>query len=104
MNDLLTPAQAVALILAVSAGAALGAMFYGSLWWTTRRGAASPQPALWFLGGLLLRMGLALAGFYVVASGRWDRMLACLLGFVAARVLITWLLRAPGEDRNATQP
>ena len=47
--------------------ALLGAIFFGGLWWTVRKGVASRRPALWFLGSLLLRTSIALAGFYVVA-------------------------------------
>ena len=60
MNETLT------LVLALVAGVVLGAMFFGGLWWTVRKGVSSKQPALWFLGSLLLRMGIALAGFYFV--------------------------------------
>ena len=37
-------------------------------------GLTSAQPALWFIGSLLLRTSIALAGFYVVAGGQWDRL------------------------------
>jgi F1F0 ATPase subunit 2 len=37
---------------------------------------------------------LVLAGFHFVARGRWERVLACLLGFVAARLIATRLTRA----------
>jgi len=96
MNDPLT------LAFALAAGAVLGAMFYGGLWWTVRRGIASRRAALWFLGSLLLRMGLALAGFYFVAGGDWQRLLLCLLGFVLARLAVTWLTRPP-EENTASQ-
>jgi F1F0 ATPase subunit 2 len=87
------------LLPAAATGAALGAMFFGGLWWTTRRGAASARPVPWFLGGLLLRTGIALPGFYLAADGRWDRLLACLCGFVAARVAVTRLTRpAPSRE------
>jgi F1F0 ATPase subunit 2 len=89
MNELLT------LALAGSAGAVLGAIFFGGLWWTVRKGAASPRPALWFLGSLLLRMSLVLAGFYAVGGGHWERLLLCLLGFLAARVIVTRMTRHP---------
>ena len=79
--------------LALLAGILLGAMFFGGLWWTVLKGVASPRPALWFLGSLLLRMSLALAGLYVVSGGQWDRLLVCLLGFVMARLVVTWLTR-----------
>ena len=93
------PVPVAALVLAALAGAALGALFFGGLWWTARRGAAAPRPALWFLGSLLLRMGIALSGFYAVAAGHWERMLACLLGFVVARLVVTWLTRPPQPGR-----
>lgn len=95
------PARAAlpVLVLAALAGAALGAIFFGGLWWTTRRGAVSPRPALWFLASLLLRMGITLPGFFVVAGGRWERMLACLGGFLAARALVTWMTRPPRRAR-----
>ena len=65
---------------AAPAGAAPASLFFGGLWWTVRRGLASPHPAVWFLASLLLRMGIALAGFYLVSGGQWPRLLMCLLG------------------------
>jgi F1F0 ATPase subunit 2 len=96
MNETLT------LALAWAAGLLLGAVFFGGLWWTVRRGVSSPQPALWFLGSMVLRMGMALGGFYFVGRGHWKRLVLCLLGFVVARLVVTWLTRAPGE--NQTRP
>jgi F1F0 ATPase subunit 2 len=95
MND------AVILALAGSAGVLLGAAFFGGLWWTVRRTLASPRPALWIAGSLLLRTGIALAGFYVVSGGRWDRLTVCLLGFVVARVIVTRLAQARLGSDNA---
>ena len=78
--------ETLILLLAWMAGGALGAIFFGGLWWTVRKGVSSPRPALWFLGSLLLRMSIALAGFYFVGRGHWERLLLCLLGFVMARL------------------
>ena len=83
-------------MLALVAGVLLGAIFFGGLWWTVRKGVSSKQPALWFLGSLLLRMSIALAGFYFVSRGHWERLLVCLLGFVMARLVVTRLTR-PAE-------
>ena len=88
------------LVLALVAGLLLGAIFFGGLWWTVRKGVSSQQPALWFFGSLLLRMSIALAGFYFVWRGHWERLLLCLLGFVMARLVVTWLTRPSGEDQN----
>jgi F1F0 ATPase subunit 2 len=87
MNDTLS------LALAFATGVLLGAIFFGGLWWTVRKGLSSTQPALWFLGSQLLRTSIVLAGFYFVARGRWERVLGCLLGFVAARLFATRLIR-----------
>jgi len=80
------------LAAACAAGLVLGASFFGGLWWTVRRGVSSAKrPALWFLGSVVLRTSIVLVGFYLVSSGDWKRLLACLLGFVIARFLATTL-------------
>jgi F1F0 ATPase subunit 2 len=81
--------------LAGLAGGALGAVFFGGLWWTVRRGVASKRPALLFTGSLLLRSGVAMGGFYVVGGGHWQRLLACCIGFAMARLVVTRLTGAP---------
>ena len=93
--------ETVILMLAGGAGVFLGAMFFGGLWWTVRKGVSSKQPALWFFGSLLLRMSIALAGFYFVSSGHWDRLLACLLGFVIARFIVMRLAGPPVQHHNS---
>jgi len=87
--------ETLPLILSALAGVLLGAIFFGGLWWTVRRGAVSPRPALWFLGSALLRMGVAVAGFYFVGGGHWQRLVACLVGFLVARLLVMRLTRTP---------
>lgn len=86
--------EAVILILAAMAGTGLGVIFFGGLWWTVRKGMASAQPALWFFGSLLIRVVLVLAGFYFVGVGDWKRLLACLAGFIAARLIILRLTQS----------
>ena len=93
--------ETLSLVLALVTGVLLGALFFGGLWWTVRKGVSSQRPALWFFGSLLLRMSIALAGFYFVSGGHWERLLVCLLGFVAARPIVTRLTRPPVEPRNA---
>ena len=51
------------LAAASAAGLLLGAIFFGGLWFTVRKGVSSQRPALWFFFSLLLRMSVALAGF-----------------------------------------
>ena len=79
--------------LSATAGFVLGTIFFGGLWWTIRLGMGSPKAALWFFGSMVLRMGIALAGFYFVGGNDWRRMVACLAGFIIARFVVTWLTR-----------
>lgn len=90
----------LALVLAWLAGGALGAFFFGGLWWTVRKSLTSARPALWVFGSLLLRMGVTMTGFYFVTGGDWQRLLSCLVGFVMARQLVTRLTRLPEEDQT----
>ena len=91
----MTANETLALALAGLAGGALGGIFFGGLWWTVRKSLSASQPALWVFASLLLRMGLTMAGFYGVSGGGWQRLLACLAGFIVARQIVTRLTRLP---------
>ena len=93
--------ETLTLILTLFAGVLLGAIFFGGLWFTVRKGVSSQRPALWFFFSLMLRMSVALAGFNLVSGGRWDRLLACLLGFVVARLVVTRLSKPPLAKEEA---
>ncbi len=92
MNESLT------LLLAAVAGLVLGGFFFGGLWWTVRKGASSRRSALWFFGSFVLRTSLALAGFYLVGHAHWQPLLACLLGFVMARLVVIGLTRSSQQQ------
>ena len=104
MNEILT------LLLVAVAGVILGICFFGSLWWTIRRGLSSKRPALLFLTSLLLRISLTLTGFYFIANGSLKLLLVCLLGFVIGRFIMVRLVGSPAvtasveEDNYASEP
>ncbi len=88
-----TMADSLSLLSALTAGMALGALFFGGLWWTVRRGIKSRGVALWFIGSMVLRTGLVVLGFHFVMGDSWQRLLAGLLGFALARLIVTRLTR-----------
>ncbi len=88
MNDILP------LLLPLIIGAGLGVFFFGTLLWTVRYAIASKFVALWFLASWLLRTVIVLFGFYIVSAGHWDRLVACLLGFVIARFIVMWFTQS----------
>ena len=90
--------QGFALLLALAAGMLLGVIFFGGLWWTVRSGMTARQPALWFIGSMMLRTGIVTMGFYFLLSlsgNSWEILLGSLSGFILARLLATRLLPAP---------
>ena len=95
--------DALKLLGVLLVGVALGLVFFGGLWWTVRRGMASPRPALWFISSLLVRVVLTLGGIYLVAGDQWQRLLAVLLGFWLARLLVLRLTASPNAAPAVAQ-
>jgi len=86
------------LAVALLAGLGLGMLFFGGLWLTVRALPRSRYPAALMLGSFWGRTALVVAGFVLAIGRRWQNAVACLLGFLVARlVLARWI---PG--RKAT--
>lgn len=81
------------LVVAALAGVAIGALFFAALWLSLHVTAVRAYGAFWLPLCALLRIGATLAGFYWVAAGDWQRLLACVAGFMLARVVATRLAR-----------
>jgi F1F0 ATPase subunit 2 len=75
-------------------GLLLGLIFFCGLWWTVQRGIYSKSPARWFLGSMLLRISVVLAGFYYLGGGDWQRLVTCLFGFIIGRFIVMRLTRS----------
>jgi F1F0 ATPase subunit 2 len=84
-------------MLALPAGALLGTVFFGGLWWTILRAVSSGKPALWFPVSLFVRTGIVVTGLYYISHGSWRALLASLAGFLAARFAVTRFTRVPGR-------
>lgn len=83
----------VALFLASAAGMALGLFYFGGLWLTVRQLGTQRYAVALFLASFVGRTAVVLAGFYFVMGGRWERVLACLAGFIVVRQLLVSRLR-----------
>jgi len=94
MNDI------VIAFLTIIAGATLGILFFGGLWFTVRKSVTMNNPALLVLGSMLLRVTIALFGFYYIAQGSWRRLLFCLLGFIAARFMVLFVTKYMESKRT----
>jgi len=90
--------QTLMLVPALFFGGLLGATFFLGLRWTVSRAALKGAGWLLFPLSFLVRVAILVAGFYLLSSGDWRRLLACLLGFTIARALV---IRLTGKDRQS---
>ena len=90
-----------ALLIALLEGALLGVFFFAGLWWTVRKIESSKQVALLFLGSMLLRTSVVILGFYFILGDNWQRLVAGLLGFVIARIIVIRLTRIADQSENS---
>ena len=101
----------LSLLVVFAAGILLGTVFFGGLWWTIRRGLASPHPAWWFAGGFIVRMAFLLAALYYLSGEAWIRLILLGAGILLGRGLILRLTKSSGkkdppeqEVLHASQP
>jgi F1F0 ATPase subunit 2 len=80
--------QIISLFLMLITGMALGLFYFGGLWLTVQHLPQTRRPGLLSLTSLIIRLGLTLAAFYLVMAGRWERLLACLAGFLLIRLVL----------------
>lgn len=86
-------------LLPMLGGGCLGLVFFIGLWWTVSCGLHSPHPEVWFLASVVLRMGLTILGLIWLAQGRWERLVACLVGFLIVRgIVLSEMARRGGHQ------
>lgn len=83
------------LLLALLGGLLASAIFFGGLWWTTRRIPHAENPALLMFGSWLLRLPLTMLVFYGVMkiSGSLLYLGVTLLVFLIVRISMINTLR-----------
>lgn len=91
----------ITLPLACAAGMGLGLFYFGALWLTVRQFPNHRYAVALFLASFVVRTAVVVVGFYFVMGGQWERMLACLAGFIIVRQLLVSRLR---PERVADRP
>lgn len=86
--------EVIFFVLAFAEGIALGFLFFGGLWLTVKIATNSKNPALWFLGSLVIRLPITLLGFYYIGAGDLLGLISCVLGFTGARFLVFRLTKS----------
>ena len=92
-------AATVMLVAGAAAGAAVGLVFFGGLWWTSRRLTETGRPALLVSLSLLGRLLLVAVVLVLLARVGALLLLGAVAGLLAMRLVLT---RAATEDRLPT--
>ncbi|MBN1382279.1 MAG: ATP synthase subunit I [Deltaproteobacteria bacterium] len=71
-------------------------VYFWGLWVTLRKLSESLRPARLIIVSYIIRLGVILAGFYLVMGCHWERLAAAMIGFIMMREI---LLRRWGKDR-----
>jgi F1F0 ATPase subunit 2 len=81
-------------------GLLVGLFYFGSLWLTVSRIQQTQHPMALMLGSLFVRLGITLVIFYLIArGGQWERIIACLLGFLVSRIILVRHYQPPQTKR-----
>jgi F1F0 ATPase subunit 2 len=89
------------LALTALAGIGLGFFYFGGLWLTIKRMPDSQHQAPLLIGSFLGRNAVCFAAFILmVRGGHWERVAACMLGFLAARIMLVRRLRPKKRAYN----
>jgi F1F0 ATPase subunit 2 len=79
---------------ALAAGVVLGLVYFAGLWYTVRNLLNARRPALWTAVSFALRAGFCMMGFFWLADGGWQLVLAALAGFLLVRQVMIRRLKA----------
>jgi F1F0 ATPase subunit 2 len=89
------------LIAALLVGGVLGVFYFGGLWWTVQRIPQARRAGLLLLASFAARAVITLLGLYLIAGGRWERLLAAVTGLILVRVVLVRILgRAPAGEKT----
>jgi F1F0 ATPase subunit 2 len=80
------------LVLSFFGGALLGAFYFHSLWNTVKKATDEGKHGMSLITGYFIRTSIVLAGFYIIMSGRWERIVAALIGFILMREIMKHVL------------
>lgn len=83
-------------VVGVVAGACLGLVFFGGLWWTTQRLFSARQPGLLLAGSLLARLVILGLSLVVLAQVDPAALIGAMFGLIGVRIA---MVRAASSGR-----
>ncbi|WP_373650882.1 ATP synthase subunit I [Schlesneria sp. DSM 10557] len=82
----MTTLDFIYLVLAFGAGLAVGLLYFGGLWLTIQQLPRTRMPVLLVMTSAIIRTLVTIGVFYLIMGDRWERAIACLVGFITMRL------------------
>jgi len=86
-------------VVAALAGILFGVIYFGGLWLTIQKMGEVDRPVLLLAGSFIIRLGLVLAGFYLVSNGRLEYLAVSLVAFFLTRFYFIRKIQPAAERR-----
>jgi len=93
----------VQLVAVFLTGAALGLFYFGGLWLTIRRIPNVQQPGMLLLVSYVVRIAVVMLAFFFVMAGEWERIIACLAGFLVMRTCMIHRIQPVNVVRSTSR-
>ncbi|MDR4508077.1 MAG: ATP synthase subunit I [Candidatus Brocadiaceae bacterium] len=88
------------IFVALAVGMVLGIINHAGIWCTIHHLSTVKYPAIVLMISYIVRMGMILTTFYLVMDNKWERLIACVVGFFIVRnVLIRRFRPVSGSHR-----
>lgn len=87
------------LLFMLGVGAGLGMFYFYGLWLTIEWISRSKISVLMVLASFAIRIVLVVAAILVLSQGRWERIVACLVGFMLIRLVVLARARPAGPGQ-----
>jgi F1F0 ATPase subunit 2 len=93
-------------LLAVAAlwGLALGAAYFGGLWWTVRSLPRWSRPRTWLAMSFAARVSLALGGFWLALEHGLPALVTTVAAFFGVRLVMTRAMRNKKRTNAGDRP
>ncbi len=85
---------------ALGFGVLLGFIHFGLLMATVSRLPERKHPYVFLIVGLMIRVGVVLAGLYWIGINHWERLVAALAGFTVVRLYLQYRFTKSDQKPN----
>ncbi len=81
------------MIFSFIGGIILGLIFFGGLYYTTKKLSIVKRPALFVIASIVLRMAILIGGLYFIFSGDIIRLLIAIVGVFISKYIAIYFVK-----------